>query len=1300
MFSSHSRHHSYRALICLTLMILFGIFGSLRAQDAPAADVPTETNAPTVEPTTETPTDAPTLETPTEIPTDAPTIAPTDVPTDAPTQDVTPAATEAATAEVTPTVVSSEPPVFNFANGTTFEGTAGLALVIEASVSDSLGVVRVLAEGSVGTVSLTTVEPTETAAPFTTLVTLTYTAGADFSGVDTVTLTAINAAGDQSSATLTINISLPVTPTPTLTPTPSPEPMEERVIKYNPAASEDSIQAMLASLGAIEISRLPQIGAMRVFVPESVSQPATAMATVQSEGAAKLAGVSSIEANINFHLMYTPTDPKFSQQWGLANTTGGIYAPLAWDASTTRGLGIKVAVLDSGVDLQHEDLLYQTVPGWDFVNDDNNPDDDNGHGTHVAGIIAARTINLKGIAGIAYNAKILPVKICDNAAACQLYYVAEGIIYATDMGAQIINLSLGSEIDSPTVKGAINYALSRNVVVVAAAGNCGDATNPCHSVIPPGNALPTNTLFYPASYPGVISVASHDETGTISTFSSFNAAVTISAPGENILSLYPKEKDGDSGPIPGDGYTLQDGTSMAAAFVSGTAALLMSAKIATTPDTVRDALICGAEDAGTAGLDDSYGYGRLKADMAMSWHLNGSGNAANCKVTLFNDDFQFAKLITVAPFSITQAISDRSVSEQATDPQICGASREQTLWYSYRPTINGYYQFSTLGSSYNTVLGVFRGGEGVLTSVGCTTTNKQVALPLDAAQTYFIAVGTNGAPVNDQVLQLRVNAAMLTTNLDYQETSVNIAYSGMWLRTYLLGSSGSYVQQTTDPNALAAFSFRGTSFDYVRTLGPDRGSMQVYVNGIYQETVSNWGAIVKGNQVKTITINTPTPAKPGSWNTVYLQRDPAVPGSVDVDRIRTYDFDSNTVAATITLKADDRDVRLRYSGTDWVIVSPGPGLAYLNTLKETGVQDATVRFRFSGNALTIFRMTGAGFASMQVTIDNGAPLTVINTAATLASRPYTINGLTTMTHVVEIKKLGVGGTIQLDAVQPVTMANLSPPYTYDDRSLYIAYRGTWTDTAAVAGAYALTTRSLDIASEASFKFLGNDLCIGYQRPNSPLNVIVDGNSLATIAEDSAGSGFTIWCYEATQFTLLADTVHYATLVAGDGVTTDTFKLDYVRPGRYATLTPARKIVQETDLAFRYSTPADWTLLSTTAMSVGGFRPQGGYLKRSKIDDTKITFYINGTGFIFYTTVAPENGCWAIKLDSNPPTLLMDSAVSVVNLLRYQPLGVGVTDLTPGIHRIELIVDANCSYGSPPPLFPDSKVEFDAVRVFP
>ena len=1326
-------------ILVVTLVISFGLFGSLGAQDVTPTPTPTDvsptlvptdapTEPPTVAPTdvpptlaptdvpptdvppTLAPTDVPTDTQPTVAPTDAPTqdtsiqmtptdVLPTDVPTqdtttpvtptDTATQDVTADVTETATPEVTaaPTV-ASEPPVFNFADGTTFTVDPTQPMVVQGTVSDSLGMVTVMGVSASGTITLTTTPPTETSAPFTTLVTVSYTPAADFSGQDNALLTAINQAGVQATITLSFNIAPPVTPT--LIPTPSVEPMKELIIQYNPSDSEETIQAMLASINAVEEDRLPQIGAMRILVPESISQPSMAMATMQSTSMAQLAGISHAEVNSMYHLSYTPNDQLLPQQWGMSNTTGGIYASYAWDIANRRGAGVVVAVVDSGVDLQHPDLASQIVRGgWDFYNDDSNPDDDIGHGTHVAGIIAAQANNRGvGVAGVAFGAKILPIKVCGELG-CPVYFIAEGIIYAVDKGARIINISLGGIEDSTTLHGAVNYALSHNVVVVAAAGNTGCVYLPDPSVCP-------NTVEYPAFYPGVISVGAHDSNGDTWNFndpasippihegSTYNSNVLISAPGVGILSDFPVELDTSDGTP--DGYTMASGTSMATAYVSGTAALLMGNNVAQTPATVRDALICGAEDAGDPGWDPHYGYGRLKADLSLNWR----DNSASCTVTLPNDDFQSAARITRLPFSMTQAVSDRSVTEQASDPQICGIAPEQTLWYTYYNRSDGYYQFTTLGSSYNNVIGVFRGSEGALTSVGCTTT-MQLAVPLSGRQTYYIAVGTNGTAVNDQMLQFRINPVITRSNADYQEVSTVIAYVGMWSRTRFLDASGRYTEQTSDPSAGAAFSFRGLSFDYVRTVGPDHGAVQIYINGSLATTVSNRAAIVKSNQVTTIAVPN---VGAGNWNTVYIKPDSSVNGVVDIDRIRTYDFDTNTRQYMVTSIADDGNIALRYSNNDWSHI---PGGSFYNSLTQTSTANATVTFRFRGNTLTLFRTTGpsGSFSDMQVTIDNVLMPTVSNTSPTLGINPYTIDNLAVSDHVAVITNVGNNsGTIQLDAVQAANRGSMRAGATYDDRAPYISYRGTWTD-AYIVGAYARTTRSLDAGSEASFQFSGNNLCIGYELPNAPFAVYIDGTSVGTIAENSVGLGFTVWCLENDEHVVTSDTLHYVQIVVGTGTTATTLPLDYVKPMRYNILTAARRIVQETDPAFMYGTPADWIRLTSAANSPGGFRPQGGALMDTTIDNSTITFYINGTGFILYTAIGPSRGCWMTNVDGvdgEPIDLAVDN-------YHYRPLGYGISGLTPGIHRIQLTSDTDCSSFFSG-LDPDFPVDFDAIRVFP
>lgn len=257
-----------------------------------------------------------------------------------------------------------------------------------------------------------------------------------------------------------------------------------------------------------------------------------------------LAEIAFVEPNYLFQASAAPNDPYFSlYQYGPQR----IAAPAAWDV--TQGTpAVKIAVVDTGVQLDHPELQPKLVPGYDFVNNSPQPMDGNGHGTHVAGIAAAATNNSFGIAGVCPLASIMPIRSLDNTGSGELMNVVRGIVYAAQQGAQVINLSLGSPAASASLQSAIQYAWDRGAVIVAAAGNA-------------GSALPS----YPANYPNVIAVGSTNEREEKSAFSNYGRWVDVAAPGENILSTYP-----------GSYYAYLSGTSMAAPHVSGIAALLAS----------------------------------------------------------------------------------------------------------------------------------------------------------------------------------------------------------------------------------------------------------------------------------------------------------------------------------------------------------------------------------------------------------------------------------------------------------------------------------------------------------------------------------------------------------------------------------------------------------------------------------------------------------------------------------------------------------------------------------------------------
>ncbi|AXI70674.1 type VII secretion-associated serine protease mycosin [Streptomyces cavourensis] len=300
-------------------------------------------------------------------------------------------------------------------------------------------------------------------------------------------------------------------------------------------------------------------------------------------------------------LALTPAAPAHAdairdQQWALA----ALHTDRAWQ--TTKGAGITVAVLDTGVDGSHPDLQGQVLPGKDLVGFGATRGDSSWalHGTAMAGIIAGRGNGpgrADGVLGIAPEVRILPVRVIleskDPARAkarkTRGTALAEGIRWAADNGADVINLSLGDDSESahpdPGEDSAIQYALSKGISVVASAGNGGEKGD---------------RISYPAAYPGVIAVTAVDQYGTHASFSTRRWYATVSAPGVDIVVANP---DGH--------YYIEWGTSAAAAFVSGAVALVRAAHPGLDPAQIKKLLADTARDAPAGGRDDARGYGMV-----------------------------------------------------------------------------------------------------------------------------------------------------------------------------------------------------------------------------------------------------------------------------------------------------------------------------------------------------------------------------------------------------------------------------------------------------------------------------------------------------------------------------------------------------------------------------------------------------------------------------------------------------------------------------------------------------------------
>jgi len=301
--------------------------------------------------------------------------------------------------------------------------------------------------------------------------------------------------------------------------------------------------------------------------------------------------------NYQFQAAFVPDDPLYPQQWNLR----AIRMPEAWDIS--QGEGVTVAVVDTGVTRVPDLAQTQFVQGYDFVDDDEDPTDLNGHGTHVAGTIAQSTNNTLGVAGVAFKAKIMPVRVLDANGFGSLSDVVEGIRYAADHGATIINLSLGSRASARLMEEAVAYAHSKGVTIIAAAGNEN-----------------SSQVSYPARYPHVIAVSATGPDGSKAPYSNYGVGVDIAAPGGAKTPEHPEHgilqqtinRRNPNEPV----FAYFQGTSMATPHVAGVAALIQAQGIK-DPDKVEEVLKMSATPV-PGDKQNFYGAGRLDAAKALA----------------------------------------------------------------------------------------------------------------------------------------------------------------------------------------------------------------------------------------------------------------------------------------------------------------------------------------------------------------------------------------------------------------------------------------------------------------------------------------------------------------------------------------------------------------------------------------------------------------------------------------------------------------------------------------------------------
>jgi len=365
----------------------------------------------------------------------------------------------------------------------------------------------------------------------------------------------------------------------------------EILVKVRPNAQASEVARLHAAHNATVTGVIPGIEVTRVKVPPG--RVDTSIEDYRRSPAVEFAEPNYEAKALDIY----PNDPLFSKEWALTKIEG----PQAWPL-VTGTTPVTIAIIDTGVDSGHPDLAGKVLAGYNFVKNTARTDDDNGHGTRVAGIAAADSNNNQGVASVAWQSQVLPVKVLDRTGSGTYADIASGITWAADQGARVLNLSLGGGLYSATLEAAVKYAWAKGAVIVAAAGN-----NSAY-------------VLYPAAFDGVIAVGATDASDNKAWFSSIGPQLDVVAPGVDILSTA-VQQDGT--------YASGSGTSFASPFVAGQAALLWNLGLSTNTEVVTR-ILTTTDNLGICGWNSSTGWGRINlyksltgATSSCSTPLNG-----------------------------------------------------------------------------------------------------------------------------------------------------------------------------------------------------------------------------------------------------------------------------------------------------------------------------------------------------------------------------------------------------------------------------------------------------------------------------------------------------------------------------------------------------------------------------------------------------------------------------------------------------------------------------------------------------
>ena len=1050
------------------------------------------------------------------------------------------------------------------------------------------------------------------------------------------------------------------------------------VIQFRPEAKPEEINAYVASVGGTINHKIDALNTIVINLPaaQSFQVLPSATAIVNSEP----------DYFVSAQVDVPPSDPLYTQQWDLPV----IGAPDAWKALLSDAPKVTIAIIDSGICADHSDLKGRILPGWDFVEDDAVPQDEYGHGCGVAGIIAANVDDGAGMAGIAPNAMILPLRVLDAQGVGTYSNVAAAIVRAADAGAQVINLSLGGNNPSSVLENAIDYAVGKHVMVVAAAGNTG------------GNIL------YPAAYAPVVAVGSVDANLQRSSFSSYLPQLDTLAPGSNILTTALKQS-----------YATVSGTSFAAAEVSGIVALGLGAGY---PVTFDGSVI-------TFGQHDPVPTQPVPTTPLTPIHIDGGDVQPLAVIGPVDSRVQVTNT-TVTPNSAVVLI----VFNQGSSPYICSGS---VIAPQYVLTA-GHCVYEA--GVYSTNFAIYPGNNGASAPFGVFGATLAYVPPTWIST----ATGSFGnADVNYDWALLRLNSNVSAsvqpfalTNysdsvLNSIATYINAGYPGdkcsysggvvdycppyngrtgatgqgdtqwtasgsivpAWLSTYLIGNqidtyggqSGSPLYITDNnqpvasrniitgllshsltPNGNSCYGtvgalcppqnsgnyFRRVTLDMLEALvatgvpfvNPSCYQVNLAVNGSGTVTRSlprSQGCATGAYTIGT-SFNLSAVASPGyvftGWSSGTSSNDVNTTYTVTGAATITATFVPQPPPAPNTVLApgyyDDRNTNIGYS-SGWILYNgAGPSA---NTLTYTKVQNATAKFAFNGIGLILYRALNTDRGMMEVCIDLTCQTINSYSSTLIWNVPVKFSNLSNTTHIVTLRNLSTD-YVDLDAVQvlPVIVSLTSGLYQENDPN--ISYLGNWNSFSGVGPNGGGMTYTNDPNAQVSFSFTGKFIRIyrTFAFNRGPFQVCID-NSCQNVNNYDA---VVKWNMPVT-ISASGSGIHQVTIsnTSSSYIDFDAVQvLDALDP-----LTVGMHDDQDTNITYS----AGWVVSA----------PAGGRtVHYTNVQDAGVSFQFTGDALILYRTLNLDRGTMEVCIDlacqtinNYSPTIVWNAPVSFYNL---------------------------------------------------